>query len=132
MMPPRNPNQPPMPGQMRQMPMQQPSSMMPPVTPTPLPVPNSPNQLPPPQMNPQQMAYRQALTSMAKSPKPLPIAMSTTPEESPVINATDDVSEIVPKTEQDAVQVVEDQDSRDNMTKNPDRMDDPFQTMNYP
>lgn len=107
--------------------MQQPA----PVVPTALPPPNSPNQLPAPQANPQQMAYKQALTSMAKAPKPLPIALSTTPEESPVVDGDDNVSEIVPKTEQDAVEVVEDEDSRDN-TQNPNRANNPSSTMNYP
>lgn len=82
-------------------------------------VPTSPNQIQqPPQASPQQMAYKQALTSMAKAPKPLPIAMSTTPEESPVINANNDVFEIIPKNEQDAVAVVQAQDSVDNEDDN--------------
>lgn len=84
-------------------------------------VPTSPNQVQQPQQNVQQQAYKQALMSMYKTPKPLPIALSTTPNESPVIDANDNVLEIQPKTEQDAVQVVEDQDSRDNLNKTPTR-----------
>jgi hypothetical protein len=95
-------------------------------------VPSSPNQMQQQQPSLQEQAYRNALVSMSRFPKPLPIAMSTTPDESPVIDAADNVSEIVPSTEQQAVQIVEDEDSRDNLTRNPSRSNNPKSGMNYP
>lgn len=85
-----------------------------------------------PQPSMQQQAFHGALQSMSKSPKPLPIAMSTTPDESPVVDAADNVTDNSPQNEQDAVALVEDEDSRDNSSKSPSRSNNPVSGMNYP
>lgn len=90
-------------------------------------VPTSPNQIQPAQQvqpDLQQMAQKQALMNIMRSPKPMPIAMSITPEESPAVDQNSNVSEIVPKSEQEAVAVVQGQDSRDNLKRNPNEEED--------